>query len=182
MTWAIRRDVWSFAAAYKRREPSGAGLWVGRPCCRRLCAPKPMADDMGRVLFRVVCNPFRVGSRFGEVPVASRGLPLAIFCQPFGLNRTPPRQSCEPVRWPQLCGGSPPDASLSSPHASTERHGASTPMLTCPPLPQRSACTRRFCGWLTCIAIPTPSGSQPLQIRRPPFRCQEMTPKPSLSR
>jgi hypothetical protein len=66
-----------------------------------------MADDMGRVLFRVDCNPFRVGSRFGEVPVAARGLPLAIFCQPFGLNRTPPRQSREPVRWPQLRGGSP---------------------------------------------------------------------------
>jgi hypothetical protein len=28
----------------------------------------------GRVLFRVVCNPFRVGARVWEVPVAGVGL------------------------------------------------------------------------------------------------------------
>jgi hypothetical protein len=44
-----------------------------------------MPDDAG--LWRVVCNPFRVGAGVGEVPVAARGLPPAIFCQPFGLNR-----------------------------------------------------------------------------------------------
>ena len=44
-------------------------------------------DDIG--LLRVVCNPFRVGAHVGEVPVAARGLPPAIFCQPCGLKLGP---------------------------------------------------------------------------------------------
>ncbi|MEI7701586.1 MAG: hypothetical protein WCK86_17435, partial [Planctomycetia bacterium] len=47
------------------------------------------SDDTGLVVLRVICNPFRVGARVGEVPVAARGLPPAIFCQPFGLKLGP---------------------------------------------------------------------------------------------
>jgi hypothetical protein len=38
-----------------------------------------MLDDTGLLLFRFVCNPFRVGSRLGEISVAALGLPPAIF-------------------------------------------------------------------------------------------------------
>ena len=48
-----------------------------------------VSDDTGLVVLRVVCNPFRVGARVGEVPVAARGLPPAIFCQPCGLKLGP---------------------------------------------------------------------------------------------
>jgi hypothetical protein len=38
-----------------------------------------MLEDTGHVLCRFVCNPFRGGSRLGEISVAALGLPPAIF-------------------------------------------------------------------------------------------------------
>ena len=45
------------------------------------------AGRHGACAVRVVCNPFRVGARAGEVPVTALRLPPAIFCQPCRLRR-----------------------------------------------------------------------------------------------
>ena len=48
------------------------------------------AGRHGACAVRVVCNPFRVGARAGEVPVTALRLPPAIFCQPCRLRRRVP--------------------------------------------------------------------------------------------
>jgi hypothetical protein len=40
---------------------------------------RAMLEDTEHVLCHFVCNPFRVGLRLGEILVAARGLPRAIF-------------------------------------------------------------------------------------------------------
>ena len=47
---------------------------------------RAMVEDTGHVLRRFVCNPYRVGSRLGEILVAARDLPRAIFWQPLRLK------------------------------------------------------------------------------------------------
>jgi hypothetical protein len=65
----LARDDWQLAVA---------GFQGGDPGRHGACA------------VRVVCNPFRVGARVGEVPVTALRLPPAIFCQPCRLRQRVP--------------------------------------------------------------------------------------------